>query len=138
VDPESAFEIINAMKAQAEAEKNGVQDVNYVAAQPVAPAQPATMSVQPSTTPNQPVARPQTYQEYLAATKNNMVMTPVAQPQAAPAPAAAPKTSRTKSTKTPQSKFEKYGDRAIGNIIGGASSSIGRKIGNSLIKNLFK
>lgn len=124
VDPESAFEIINAMKAQAEAAKNTPQ-----ATAPEPQVIPA---------PTQPSSKPKTYAEYLAATKNNMAANQATRTQFAQTPVTETKTSNTKSAKKTQSKIEKYSDRAIGNIIGGASSSIGRKIGTSLLKNLFK
>ena len=129
VDPESAFEIINAMKEKAEAEKQAPQ-----ATAPAASVEPQTIPA-----PTVQTTRPMTYEEYLAATKNGTLYTQAAQPQYVQAPVAETKTKATKTTtKKTQSKIEKFSDRAIGNIIGGASSSIGRKIGTSLIKNLFK
>ena len=47
---------------------------------------------------------------------------------------AAEEKARAKETK----KIEKYADRAIGNIIGSASSTVGRSVMNKIIKGFFK
>ena len=129
VDPESAFEIIQKMKA--EAEQIATAPVAQVAAtapvNTVAPAASAT-----------PASKPQTYAEYLEATKNGGQFTPattapvVEQKPAAEKPAKATKKSDT------EKEFDKYRQRAIGNLIGSSSSAVGRSLTTKIIKSLFK
>lgn len=129
VDPESAFEIIQKMKAEAEqiATAPVAQVATTAPVDTVAPAASAT-----------PASKPQTYAEYLEATKNGGQFTPaptapvVEQKPAAEKPAKAAKKSDT------EKEFDKYRQRAIGNLIGSSSSAVGRSLTTKIIKSLFK
>lgn len=132
VDPESAFEIIQKMKA--EAEQIATAPVAQVAT--IAPAG-TIASAAPAATP---ASKPQTYAEYLEATKNGGQFTSVATTPAATTPTVEQKTTTTKSTKksSTEKEFDKYRQRAIGNLIGSSSSAVGRSLTNKIIKSLFK
>ena len=119
VDPESAFEIIQKMKAEAE---------EIVAA-------PASTAAQYNATQTAPTNKPQTYAEYLEATKNGRQTT-----QTAATPAIEEKSSTTKTAKksSTEKEMDKYRQRAIGNLIGSSSSAVGRSLTNKIIKSLFK
>lgn len=116
VDPESAFEIIQKMKAEAE----------EIA------AAPASTAAQYNAAQTAPTSKPQTYAEYLEATKNGR--------QTVAAPVIEEKPSATKTTKksSTEKEMDKYRQRAIGNLIGSSSSAVGRSLTNKIIKSLFK
>ena len=119
VDPESAFEIIQKMKGLRDEDSNN-------SATP-------TPSATPGTNASAPASKPQTYAEYLEATKNRGQFTPTQT-------AVSEKTTAEKPAKKSETEkeFDKYRKRAIGNLIGSSSSAVGRSLTNKIIKSLFK
>lgn len=121
IDPESAFEVIQKMKAE-------VAELAIDEGIVTQPKQQAGASLDEIQRRNIE-AYNNTLRQNQAA--NQATMTPVQNTVQE-----APKT--TKASKATQNKMEKYADRAIGNMIGSASSAAGRSIMNKFIKGLFK
>lgn len=129
VDPESAFEIIQKMKA--EAEQIATAPVTQVAtAAPVDTIAPAASAT--------PASKPQTYAEYLEATKNGGQFTPATTAPAVEQKPAAEKPAKATKKSDTEKEFDKYRQRAIGNLIGSSSSAVGRSLTTKIIKSLFK
>ena len=138
VDPESAFEIIQKMKNEAEGNITTASvETPTVSTNTTTPTQAEQTSSTSQTAPAN--KKPQTYAEYLEATKNQSKMTRVDNlTESTPVTSkTANKSAAAKKSNKP-TKIEKYTDRAIGNIVGGASSSIGRKMGTKIGNSLFK
>jgi len=113
IDPESAYEIITAMKVQA-----GVISTEQAQASEEKQAQ-----VYQNASQNLSGFDPSKYPQYQSRAKASPVE-----------PQAKEKTKVSKDNKKMQKKIEKYTDRAVGNIIGSASSTIGRSLMNKILK----
>ncbi len=129
VDPESAYETITEQKV-----KEG--EISQQVAQQSAVTQAQVEQNMAQAAPQQPVQAnngfdPSKYPQY-----QNGQMQPIYQQPVQQA------TQSTKATKKAEDKtakkIEKYADRAVGNVIGSASSAVGRSLMNKIIKGLFK
>ncbi len=118
IDPDSAFERIQRMKAELaeQAISEGIieQPVQYKGESP------------------EDIQR-RNIEAFNAKLRENQAANQIVPQQQQTAPA-----KTTKTTKVSQSKLEKYADRAVGNMVGSASSAVGRNLMNKFLKSFFK